>query len=213
MLIGADSPLTRRAALALATAAAAQCGQLRPAAAADSAPAVSSRARLLVSIGTGEPQEMVLGLYDEASPASVALFKGLCAGKLPEADAGCGSAGCPALSYSGSTASRIEKDRIIVLGKISQGAQYIDRSIDGTGYVRSELINRADSFKTDDPAGLSHDRPGLVSMKRGGGAFEFALSPKPNRALDSEWTVIGEVLSGPLEELNKVSRSRARIPA
>ena len=28
--------------------------------------------------------------------------------------------------------------------------------------------------------------------RRGGGAFEFALSPRPNRALDAEWVVIGE---------------------
>lgn len=40
-----------------------------------------------------------------------------------------------------------------------------------TRYVRSELVNRADSFTTaDDVAGvaLPHDRRGLVSMRRGG---------------------------------------------
>ena len=40
-----------------------------------------------------------------------------------------------------------------MLGKLGAGtAQYIERSIDGTGYVRSELVNRADSFSTDDGA-------------------------------------------------------------
>ena len=41
-------------------------------------------------------------------------------------------------------------------------------------------------------------------MRRGGGAFEFALTPKPNPAADVEWTVVGEVLSGPLQTLNSV---------
>ena len=140
--------ITRRA-LVLTVAAIAQHGQ-RPALAAEGPPVaaaaaefplVTSRASLMITIGNKPPQEMLVGLYGDTSPSSVALFKGLCAGTLPSVEFQ------STLSYAGSTASRIEKDRVIVLGKLGAGtAQYIERSIDGTGYVRSELVNRADSF-------------------------------------------------------------------
>ena len=144
--------ITRRA-LVLTVAAIAQHGQ-RPALAAEGPPVaaaaaefplVTSRASLMITIGNKPPQEMLVGLYGDTSPSSVALFKGLCAGTLPSVEFQ------STLSYAGSTASRIEKDRVIVLGKLGAGtAQYIERSIDGTGYVRSELVNRADSFNTTD---------------------------------------------------------------
>jgi hypothetical protein len=146
--------ITRRA-LVLTVAAIAQQGQ-RPAraaegplvaAAAAEAPIITSRARLMITIGNKPPQEMLVGLYGDKAPSSVALFQGLCTGTLPSTEFQ------SKLSYDGSTASRIEKDRVIVLGKLGAGtAQYIERSIDGTGYVRSELVNRADSFSTDDGA-------------------------------------------------------------
>jgi len=104
--------LSRRSALVLTAAAIAQYGQ-RPATAEGSL--VTSRARLMITIGTKPPQEMLVGLYGEAAPSSVALFKGLCAGTLPNIEFQ------STLSYAGSTASRIEKDRIIVLGKLGAG--------------------------------------------------------------------------------------------
>ena len=146
--------ITRRA-LVLTVAAIAQQGQ-RPAraaegplvaAAAAEVPIITSRARLMITIGNKPPQEMLVGLYGDTAPSSVALFQGLCAGTLPSAEFQ------SKLSYAGSTSPRIEKDRIIVLGKLGAGTgQYIEKTIDGTGYVRSELVNRADSFTTDDGA-------------------------------------------------------------
>ena len=148
-----DGQMITRRALVLTVAAIAQHGQ-RPALAAEGPPVaaaaaefplVTSRASLMITIGNKPPQEMLVGLYGDTSPSSVALFKGLCAGTLPSVEFQ------SKLSYAGSTASRIEKDRVIVLGKLGAGtAQYIERSIDGTGYVRSELVNRADSFNTTD---------------------------------------------------------------
>jgi len=61
-------------------------------------------------------------------------------------------------------------------------AQQIDRSIDQTGYVRSTLVNRAESYTNGDDNDLSHDRGGLLSMRRGGGEFEFLLTPAANTA-------------------------------
>lgn len=104
--------LTRRA-LVLTAAAVAQFGQ-RPAVAAEGS-LVTSRARLMITIGIKPPQELLVGLYGDTAPSSVALFKGLCAGTLPGVDFQ------STLSYAGSTASRIEKDRIIILGKLGAG--------------------------------------------------------------------------------------------
>ena len=104
--------ITRRA-LVLTVAAIAQ--RQRPAraaegplvaAAAAEVPIITSRARLMITIGNKPPQEMLIGLYGDTAPSSAALFQGLCAGTLPNTEFQ------SKLSYVGSTASRIEKDRV-----------------------------------------------------------------------------------------------------
>ena len=52
----------------------------------------------------------------------------------------------------------------------------------------------SDAFANDDSNALPHDRAGLLSMRRGGRAFEFGLTPCANRALDATRIVVGEVL-------------------
>ena len=130
---------------------------------------------------------MDIGLYGEAAPESVALFQGLCgSGTLP-----------PELRYRSSSCTRIEQGKSIVCGRLSAGsAARIDREIDATGYVRSSLVSLAEQYTTADANALSHDRAGLVSMKKGGGQFEFVLTPAANPALDASNIVIGEVISG-----------------
>lgn len=152
-------------------------------------PRITNRATLSILIGTDEtPRSVTIGLYGEAAPSSVKLFEGLCTGSLP---------GQPTLSYRGSTSPRVEPGKQIVLGKLSAGsAQTIERSIDNTGYVRSELVNLADAFTNSDANQLPHDRGGLVSMKQGGGAFEFSITPAANPSLDECEIVIGEVVAG-----------------
>ena len=90
----------------------------------------------------------------------------------------------------------MEQGKRIVLGRLASGAaQDIERSIDSTGYVRSTLVSRADAFANTDNNGLSHDRPGRVSMRRGGGNFEFVIAPAANPSLDADYVVIGQVLT------------------
>ena len=51
----------------------------------------------------------------------------------------------------------MEKDKIIVAGRLAGGAgQYIDRSIDATGYVRTTLIDKASEYVNNDNNTLSH---------------------------------------------------------
>lgn len=170
-----------------------------------SPPKITSKARVTIAIGNAEPQSLTVGLYGKAAPSSVKLFEQLCAGSLP------GTSPESPLSYRGSTCTRIEKNKAIVLGHLSAGsAQTIERSIDSTGYVRSELVNLADRYTNTDENKLSHDRGGLISMRRGGGEFEFILTAAPNPALDASRIVIGEVVDGTglVSALNEVPSRR-----
>ena len=173
-------------------------------------PEITSKAALQIAVGAGaDTQQMEIGLYDSEAPVSCSstvwvpmllliiaclhawqesakLFRGLCDGSLSE---------LPGVTYRGSIATRVEKDKAILLGRPPSGsAQEIERSIDGTGYVRSQLVNRAERYANNDSNDLKHDRPGVVSMQRGGGSFEFTIAPKANPALDSDNVVIGQVL-------------------
>ena len=76
-----------------------------------SSPLITSRVRLLIAIGDAPLQPLTLGLYGEAAPASVALFEGLCAGTLAS------TLGNKDLTYTGSSVSRIERDKLITGGR------------------------------------------------------------------------------------------------
>jgi len=166
-------------------------------------PAITSRARLDIKIGDARPRPLTVGLYGEAAPSSVSLFESLVAGNL---DGG-------GLTYSGSSVSRIERDRLIIAGSLAGGStRAVEREIDRTGFVRSETVSRAEKFTNRDSNTLSHDRAGLLSMRRGGGEFEFALTPAANSALDATRLVIGETLGDDdgenlrlIAELNELS--------
>ena len=182
-----DRPLliARRAALAVAL------GSLQPPVrrAVAASPEITGRVRLSIVVGDAPAQYVSIGLYGNAAPGSVATFTGLCAGNLEKA---------PGLSYAGSSVTKIVRESNYILGgRLAGGdAQDVERSIDSTGYVRSETVSKADRFANSDANTLSHDRPGLVSMKRGGKSFEFLITTAANRALDAENVVIGEVEEG-----------------
>jgi len=168
-------------------------------------PKVTQRVQLDIAIGTGDARSLVIGLYGDEAPASVSVFRALCSNCVPGASVD--------LGYRGSLASRVERDKQIVLGRPPAGAgQVIERSLDNTGYVRSELINLAEKYVNSDDNSLSHDRAGLVSMRRGGGEFEFVLTPATNPGLDASRIVIGEVLQGS-ELVAALNAVPARKPA
>mmetsp|Transcript_14098 Transcript_14098/g.23402 ORF Transcript_14098/g.23402 Transcript_14098/m.23402 type:complete len:269 (+) Transcript_14098:65-871(+) len=146
---------------------------------------ITSQAILSIAVGNALPQPLTVGLYGTLAPQSVALFEGLCDGTLGTD-----------LKYAGSFVSRIEQNKLILGGSLAGGSTLaISREIDKTGYVRSEIVNRAADFWNDDANTLSHDRAGLLSMRKGGGSFEFGLTPAANPALDATRIVIGEVLA------------------
>ena len=120
---------------------------------------ITSKARLSLAIGDAPIRYLNVGLYGGEAPASVKLFADMCGGKLGRG-----------LTYSGSSISYIERGKVMLGGTPPGGTQKaLEREIDKTGYVRSKMINLADEYTNDDRNALSHDRVGLLSMRRGGG--------------------------------------------
>ena len=177
-------PLSRRS-VAIAVATAFAHPSARPAVAAD-APQITDRVRLTVSIGSAPGRDLVIGLYGTEAPSAVRNFLGLSAGSID---------GMP--SYSGSMVSKVVKDTYILAGRPAAGdTRSVEQSIDSYGYVRKSFVDRAQDLRNSDENSLLHDRAGLVSVPRGGGAFEFMLTPAANLELDRDRLVIGEVMEG-----------------
>ena len=144
---------------------------------------------------------LVLGLYGKERPGPVRIFTSLAGGTLEapcrdddsdgEALArsvltkrgvlrACLSDPGP-MSYEDSTIWRIVKDKRIDCGQVKGKFAFRQAPVwDITGGSPPRL----------------HDRPGLVSVPKGGGGFDFTVTLAPLPELDGTNTVIGEVISG-----------------
>lgn len=70
------------------------------------------------------------------------------------------------------------------------------RRIDA-GQVRGKWAGRVPPLHpTTESPSLSHDAAGLVSVKRGGGSFDFGITTAPDAAADADSIVIGKVVEG-----------------
>ncbi|CAM9749810.1 unnamed protein product, partial [Discosporangium mesarthrocarpum] len=167
--------------LALATAAG-----VRVALAEETRPADVTSKVALDLVSGGKPMgSLVIGLYGKAAPEAVSKFVSVVEGKYR------GS-----ISYDGSSVTRVEKGRRIDMGKLPLGSdKYEVLEIDWTGRVRRKTLSAADELVSKDFNLLRHDQPGVVSIRRGGGTFEFTVAPATNTDLDKEDTVIGQVCS------------------
>jgi cyclophilin family peptidyl-prolyl cis-trans isomerase len=109
-----------------------------------------------ISINRGPSERVVIGLYGKEAPQFTKLFTRLCAGALTEG-----------LSYTGSSVFRIDKGKRIDMGRLGAGTGVKQiKMIDRTGRVRVTNTPYAEAFIVNDSNELSHDRPGIVSMKR-----------------------------------------------
>ena len=160
-----------------------------------STPAITSQAYLDVSIARQKPQRVTLGLYGTAAPGATKFFLSVCKG-----DYGDG------VSYDGSQVSLVQKDELITVGKLAYGGGKSTEIKDG----KIRAYNLAERFVNTDTNDLKHDTPGLVSVPKRGGTFEFNISPKPNLDLDEENLVIGRVTQGMevIDEINDIPVSR-----
>ena len=172
-----------------------------PCARAADEPLVTSKVELTFAFGSSEPKRVTLGLFGDLMPSRVALFEGLCAGSID------------GMTYAGSLIPRVERDRKIVAGQLSGGVAITqERFIDSTGYVRSSPVSKAARyFDAAESNELSHDRGGLVSVPRNGGAFEFILTPCANPLLDAEYVVIGKIIDDPQSALAMLNELPTRV--
>lgn len=116
-----------------------------------------------------------------------------------------GQSGLGGLSYDGAQVSQIIKDEFIAVNKFALGLDKKQETIrNSVGVVRMRSKDLAEDVVFDDKNDLTHDVPGIISMKKGGGNFGFTISPGPNEDLDDNNVVIGRVLSG-LDVINKLN--------
>ena len=147
---------------------------------------VTDRVRLAISIA-GEPAgDITLGMWRQAAPNAVDMFTRLSRGVLTTA------ADEEPASLERSTALRVLRDQAIILGGLKKPGGST-RLV--SGKTRPQRVPVAPP-RYDDSNSLSHNAPGWLSVKRGGGSFEFVLTPRANPSLDKEWLVIGQVESG-----------------
>lgn len=154
---------------------------------------VTDRAMLDLSLDRKPAGTFALGLYGAECPRSVETFLSLCRGDLAtrvgEAPAG----------YAGSSIVRIDRGKSAVGGGLTQAGGMAELVL-GETKPRFQPVVPAPN---DEPGVGGHDAPGLLSMRRGGGAVEYMLTlgPGPSRDLDREWIVIGQVLDSASLEL------------
>ena len=171
----------------------------------DPALKVSDRVSLILSVGGERVGVIELGLWRSAAPQSVDSFVKLAAGTLVTRDTD-----DPA-SLDRSVAARVLRDRAVVLGALKKTG---GSTMLVAGQTRPQTLPVAPPTTTDAPNGLSHAAAGLLSVRRGGGSFEFTLLPRPNTELDREQLVIGQVLNADgmavLERINTLPTDNRR---
>nr|CDS31930.1 peptidyl prolyl isomerase G [Hymenolepis microstoma] len=141
----------------------------------------NTRCYLDVAIGDGDPERIVLELFDDKCPKACDNFKKLCEGVC-----GIGMKTGKPLHYKGSMFHRIIKGFIIQGGDFSNG--------DGTG---GESIYGG-TFADEDMS-LAHDRPFLLSMANRGpntNGSQFFITTAPAPHLNGKHMIFGHVLSG-----------------
>lgn len=121
-------------------------------------------------------------------------FVEACTGTYP------GEAGQQAY-YKLADVKSVAKDKAITWANFKDGNTI---SVTVTTYdarwVGSKTVSKplaGDDTQTDQVNNLVHDLPGRVSMRRGGGTFDFTVAPVANaKWLDTTNVVIGQVLEG-----------------
>jgi cyclophilin family peptidyl-prolyl cis-trans isomerase len=211
--------VTRRAALALAAGALTAGAAARAADSVGStaaAPADSPRVRspadatvtnkvfFNVKVGATAAPRIVIGLFGEDAPVSVASFMKVCTGTLR------GRGGRTA-SYAYSQAWRVVKDERIDLGRVKQ----IDEVNQSPGTAQRQIV-LVEVPENRDVNDIAHVVAGAVSVRRGGGAFEFTITPAPAAGggqLDQENIVIGRVLEGmdAIQAMNSVPTNQKTV--
>ena len=141
---------------------------------------------------------IVIGLYGKDAPETTSLFRELFAGTL--------AAECQEMSLEAATQRELlqkkqpfkqckaAEDKPVNLEDSQVWRILADERID-FGRLKGKFLLR-EAPEIQEANTLTHDRAGVVSAKKGGGAFEFAVTPGPNTKMDDKNVVFGQVLEG-----------------
>lgn len=181
---------------------------VRPVSAAPAAPLVTDVVTLEVAVSGGERTSLALDLYGDAAPASVQFLVELASGQL-RAECGEASEGlAPARVKAGQR--NLERACLDTQGRgVSLVGSQVWRIVPNRrvdfGRVSSDFAFRVPPELPTESTGLGHTR-GAVSVRRGGGAFEFSIAPNDNPALDKEdLVVVGHVSPASLDALDVIA--------
>lgn len=149
----------------------------------------------------GQPKgRITIALARDAAPASVDTFAALANGTLRDRTG-------RTAGYNRSVGSRVVAGKRVYLGRVNQ----IDALNQSPGTPQRQQRSVAYPAN-EDRNNLVHDRPGVVSVSKGG-SFEFSISATPDPDVDEESTVIGYVVDGMdvVDQLVKVPTNRKTI--
>ena len=158
---------------------------------------VTDKVRFDISVGGENSGALTLGLWRDAAPESVDAFVRLSRGTFVS------EAGEEPASYDGAMVDRVERDLSVTFGKLKKTGG-TTRLV--AGVTRPQRVPVAPPATSDALNGVSNDAAGLLSVRRGGGSFEFCLATRADAAeqLDSTQIVIGQVLEG-MELLERIN--------
>jgi cyclophilin family peptidyl-prolyl cis-trans isomerase len=168
------------------------------------APRITSTVNLNVKIApSSSPRQITIGVFGNEAPLSSKVFLSLCGGENTWD-----------VSLDGSQVSRIISNERIDVGKFSKGgSQKLESWMDSVGKVRLRNVNVAENTVNSDQNSLRHTSGGEVSMRKGGGSFDFTIAPGPNPKLDDSQVIIGKVIDGieVISDINSVPTSREDV--
>ena len=162
------------------------------------------RLEFVEQVSAEEKRELpvVIGLFGKDAPQAVSIFKQLCAGELP--------ASCPTeIDLSQEVMERTKQSKKASLrgcqGSESLRVTYAYSQVwsvqkgkrIGAGALQGKFVMRVPpTTPLTESSALSHDAAGLLSVRRGGGTFDFGLTTGATPEDDAEFAVIGRVLEG-----------------
>lgn len=193
-----QSPLLgRRGALTSAGAGILGFAAINVQAAENTEPKVTARCVLDVQIARSDsdaPRRIVIGLFGESSPALTKNFAQACSETGPA-------------RYERSDVRSISKDRMIYFANFAGGDSVMKQVTRNYQTTMQKVPLAGPETFTNEVNELRHDRIGRVSMTKGGGTYNFAISPVAQAPwLDERNVVVGQVLEGldVVERINKV---------
>jgi cyclophilin family peptidyl-prolyl cis-trans isomerase len=163
---------------------------------------------------------LVFGLYGKDAPETTENFKALVTGTLSapclDQDDAIGDEESFTQNQRKSLTKRSIYRQCLAQQDVPVGLQY------STGYqiIKDKRIDMGRINKlfrqapnTQDSNTLLHDRAGLLSTAKGGGQFEFTITPGANAELDKTQMVFGEVIEGLewVEFLNEVPATQGQF--